>query len=217
LCLLAGSLVRILFARLRFAGSADGNPTYSVSWRVLNTIDYGVPHFRRRIWIVILRRDAVLQPFRWPCKVTPRPLACSVLDPVSPSDVNDKRGLQLAPKRRQVLKKAVKFIAKSGGRPWSQDYFIDVMSSPKFAKGGKRDYLPCLTRARGGTGWWISSRGRFTSLAELCRFQGFDPETFAQCTVSPRQLGLALGNGWSLNVATKVLQQALIACGMISS
>ena len=201
--------------RLEHAGSEDGTPTYHVEWACLNTLDFGVPHHRRRIYIVGLRKDCMTEPFTWP-PAHSRPLAASIVERVSAEVEKDTPGMQLAKARRQVLIKACRIIRQKGGRPTKEDWFVDVMSSPKFANGGRKDALPCLTRARGGTsGFWITSRGRFTTLRELMLFQGFRPTLRRPGSqVSDRQLGMALGNAWSLNVASRVLYRATRACSI---
>jgi site-specific DNA-cytosine methylase len=178
-------------------------------------LDFGVPHHRRRIYIVGLRKDCMTEPFTWP-PVHSRPIAASILDPVCADEEKDMLGMQLAKARRKVLIKACRIIRMKGGRPRKEDWFVDVMSSPKFANGGRKDALPCLTRARGGTcGFWITSRGRFTTLRELMRFQGFRPTLRRPGSkVSDRQLGMALGNAWSLNVASRVLYRATQSCSI---
>ena len=202
--------------RLKHAGSEDGSPTYHVEWACLNTLDFGVPHHRRRIYIVGLRKDCMTKPFTWP-PTSKRPIAASILDPVCADVEKDTLGTQLAKARRRVLRKAFRLIRMKGGSPSKEDWFVDVMSSPKFANGGRKDALPCLTRARGGThGFWITSRGRFTTTRELIRFQGFKPAALRRLgsKVSDNKLGMALGNAWSLNVASRVLYRATLACEM---
>ena len=50
---------------------------------------------------------------------------------------------------------------------------------------------PCITRARGGEGgFWISSLGRMTKLAELMRLQGIPDKMVKRKGISDRQLGL---------------------------
>ncbi len=56
---------------------------YMVSWRVLNTADFGLPQNRPRLYIIGIKRAVLqgrqLRPFRWPRSVGCVPLA-SVLE-----------------------------------------------------------------------------------------------------------------------------------------
>ena len=54
--------------------------TYIVSWRVLNTADFGLPQNRPRLYIIGIKRCVLqgrqLPPFQWPPSVGCAPLAC---------------------------------------------------------------------------------------------------------------------------------------------
>ena len=52
--------------------------------------------------------------------------------------------------------------------------------------------------------YWITSRGRALSLAEMARFQGVD-----KCGVSRTQFASMLGNSVTLTVMMKVLKNAI--------
>jgi site-specific DNA-cytosine methylase len=50
---------------------------YKISWRVLNTEEFGVPQHRERVYIVGVKKDAAKgnPPFTWPTPMSPKPLA----------------------------------------------------------------------------------------------------------------------------------------------
>ena len=50
------------------------NLGYQTSQRILNTRDYGVPHYRRRFYVVALLRSRIRRSFSWPTPVDCIPL-----------------------------------------------------------------------------------------------------------------------------------------------
>jgi len=48
---------------------------YAIHWKVVNTMDYGIPQDRRRIYIVGIQRDVLQQPFQWPRPIQSQPLS----------------------------------------------------------------------------------------------------------------------------------------------
>ena len=52
---------------------------YIVSWRVLNTADFGLPQNRPRLYIIGMRRDALQDGLQL---LWPRPLGCVPLDSI---------------------------------------------------------------------------------------------------------------------------------------
>jgi site-specific DNA-cytosine methylase len=90
-------------------------------------------------------------------------------------------------------------------------YVFDLDSNKPIAK---KDRCPCITRARGGTGFYLPSRGRRLTLGERLRLQGL-PLVYLQHRqgISKRQLGMMIGNAMS-NVLEELLSQLLPACGL---
>lgn len=56
-----------IMANLRFIANSDGRSRYLVSHRLLHTCHWGLPHHRKRVYIVGLRSDAInaTAPFFW--------------------------------------------------------------------------------------------------------------------------------------------------------
>ena len=76
---------------------------------------------------------------------------------------------------------------------------------------------PCITRARGGNGFFLMSRGRRLTVSELLRLQGF-PTYILRCqakaSCSNRLLGAMVGNAMSCNILERILVRLLPACGL---
>ena len=75
-------------------------------------------------------------------------------------------------------------IRQSGGDPRTENWIVDTGASLKFASC-RQDMCPCITRGRGASSFWLSSRGRKLSLRELMRLQGIrDPEALKVAGIS---------------------------------
>lgn len=90
---------------------------YIVSWRVLNTADFGLPQNRPRLYIIGIKRGVLqgrqLPPFQWPPSVGCVPLAsvlesCQVRKQPRPGTVAEK-SLQML--QRQLTEKVKKLHA----------------------------------------------------------------------------------------------------------
>jgi DNA (cytosine-5)-methyltransferase 1 len=196
---------------------AIGNGAYAVAWRILNTAEHGVPQNRERVYIVGVKK-ASLRPtprFRWPEPLPPQPLA-SFLD-------HDARGARKREARfkaatgqsgNKKLKQLLEKVRAAGGNARSRrrPYVFDLDGSKPHAM---HDRCPCITRTRGGTGFYVPSRGRRLTMAERLRLQGL-PQAYldVRSGVSDRQLGMMIGNAMSGNVLAVLLARLLPACGL---
>lgn len=192
---------------------------YKVHARVLDARQYNVPQKRRRVYVVAVREDSVAFDFKWPEKLTgiTQPKFTRIMDPYNKA--SDKPGRLPTTDRQKILvKKAFNQVFKAGVNPLRVPVIVDIDSSLKFATH-EINQSPTLTRTRGSQGgYWISTRGRRMSTAELLRLQGFVPDEvpYAAAKVTPKQLGAMLGNGLSLPCVACLLHQLLRASGLIS-
>lgn len=195
---------------------AIGPDQYHVSWRILNTAQHGVPQNRARVYIIgFKKRWANPQaPFRWPAPLPAVPLA-RFLDSDCRRPRAEFRAASSA-RVRKLLRQALAIIRAGGGNPNSvrRPYVVDLDGSKVHVV---RNKSPCITRARGGSGFFLPCRGRRMSLAERLRLQGL-PADYLRCRqrsgVSKRQLGMMIGNAMSGNVLARILRRLLPASGL---
>jgi C-5 cytosine-specific DNA methylase len=173
----------VILRGLWLAGSTSDVPIYKVFDKILNTVDYGVPQCRRRVYIVMLRKDVICQRFAWPVPTPLQPSSRFLDDHV---DSGAARAA-LPAGRLLALQRQEAAILRAGG-DLDQDWIVDIYASPKFTQKPKLGIAPCLTKARGGTrGFWITSRRRMTNVSELLRLQGLllinkhSPQAFVLC------------------------------------
>ena len=184
-----GKAFRLILQHMRAAG-------YAVTWAVLNSLDFGVPQLRRRVWIVGQRND-VCSPFSFPTAANGRASLTQVLDRLP-------RNGRFAP-----------FFATEA-----------FLAKPKVAAalaGYRHDYIRCLTGAiarNGSSGEYISyvaavnlaiGQTRKPTPQECLRLHGF-PEGFK----FPQGLNTTARYNQAANTMTVPLVQAilkgLIAC-----
>ena len=185
---------------------------YLVSWRVLNTADFGLPQNRPRLYIIGIQR-AVLQgrqlpPFQWPRSVGCVPLVSVLESQVQrqqprPNTVADKNLCML---QRRLTEK---------GHVSSTPVALDIFASKARTMVGK---VPCLTPTRAGSGGcWITGANGLLTTREMLRLQGL-PECLIKIAetagVSERQLCQMIGSAMSVNVLVAILSRLLPALGL---
>lgn len=189
---------------------------YNVNARVLNSKSYGVAQDRDRVYVVAIRADSQVTPFKWPEPTSgTMPSLETILD-VVPSDVPGR--LPKIHRSKLLAKAAFGDALKHGINALEVPVAVDIDCSTKFGTYGI-DIARTLTKARGGTGGpWISTKGRRTTIDELFRVQGFNPADYQwrEAGVTERQMGMMLGNSMSLPVVGHVLAEALWAAGLTS-
>lgn len=189
--------------------SADGS-CYLVSYRLVNTADWGLPHHRQRVYIVGLWSKMIdnKAPFTWPRKSSTRTPIDSLLDNYAAS------APQVASKAGERLQTYLASLRSKGHNPDKDTWIIDIFSTDTHGMLGQS---PCLTRTRAAAGGhWISTRSRLMSIPEMLRLQGMSPDLNA-AGISVRQMGCMIGNAMSVNVLERLLVRLLPAVGLLNS
>jgi len=201
------------FKQIMSALNVLKNPGYNITDAVLDTKEHGVPHSRRRIYIVGIRKDKDKQTFEFPAALPAEPVD-RFLDPLKP----EERRLALPPKSQGTARANVihhnKELRAAGVNPQKTTYIMDIDSSAERSKAVK-GRSPCITCSR-RSGHWVSSRNRRQTLEEMLRLQGMNP-TILKKSVSRAQIGKQIGNAMSVNVLERLLVRALPAAGLVSS
>ena len=159
---------------------------YGVSWKLLNTKDYGIPQSRRRVFIVGVRDG---EPFEFPGPThQKKPLSSYV-------DSGDRRQQKPSPSRKENVKEAAHL-----GLP-----FVDLAQLRAGVQTTNIDCAPCICRKCDE--YWCVPHSRRASTGELLALQGF-PKDFLR-VVSNTHLKRQLGNSMSVNVLEAILGKLL--------
>lgn len=189
---------------------------YHVSWRVFDTAQYGIPQHRERVYIVGVRKDVAVT-WRWPKPCGNTRSIASMLEPRRGCPrLAEKLFLRTCSRTcRRALRRAIAEIETQGLDRFDENVgiVIDIDGSrPHWMVG----CCPCITRARGGTGFYVPSRGRRLTVKEQLRLQGLPTVILNHRQgVTDRQLGQMIGNAMSGNVLCALVPCVLEAAGLV--
>ena len=182
---------------------------YNIYHMIIDTKTHGaLPQSRKRIYIVGVKRTQMVRPFRFPQEVPMKTLK-QVLPMGTPSNnmqLSSHTFLQNIAKSLEALKRAKHDIV-------SEDFIIDVGGSEPHAS---LDISPCITRTRAGArGYYSTLRNRMLTIDDMMILQGYDPEEFRGWSqvVSPRQMGMMLGNAMTRSVMERLVRAVFLAMG----
>jgi len=162
--------------------------TYEIEHAVLDTKDYGPPQSRNRLYIVGIKRSAMVQAFAWPLPTPMRPI----------TEYVDYSNTQSEPLDAEKLE----FFAETGA------VFFDLTLWGFRESRRPPVIFPCV-KTRGNV--WFAPLQRRLTARELLNFQGF-PASFKQ-VVSDTQTKKQAGNSMTVDVVAAVLRECLKAIG----
>ena len=195
-----------------------GNRAYYTSFRSLNSKKFGgVPQDRERIYLVCIRRFGKKVPFQWP-----DPIECPSLSSIfdrspklasycqypMPQTKTAKNNIEVALRR-------MKKQSEMENRPMeSYTCIVDTCSSNP---GVCTNVLRTITRSRGySLAYWSLQHGRFLTVAELLRLQGFVPAEVSWAGLSKNQMGALLGNAFTMTLYARVHNAAVAAAHAVA-
>jgi DNA (cytosine-5)-methyltransferase 1 len=155
---------------------------YNVSWKLMNTRDYGIPQNRERVYIIGTKSSV----FEWPDKVSNCIDVKDLIDHTDTSRFEWKRKTDI----NSVADDAV---------------FVDVDFLHYTTYPNANRYSPCVV-ARGSSLWCVPYH-RYATPTELGRLQGFASD-FKQ-VVSNCQMKKQYGNSMSVNVLVEIFKKLL--------
>ena len=163
---------------------------YKTDYRVLNALNFGLPHKRERIWIVGYRGDMIME---WPAGDVPmRPLSDLLEKKVDKKhDASD----YIREKRHSVM--------QPGKEPtiWHENKAGNISAYP----------YSCALRAGASYNYLLVDGKRRLTPREMLRLQGFPDEFTIVCSDS--QTRKQAGNSLPINVAEAISQQLLTTLG----
>ena len=162
------------------------NNKYHISWKVLNTKDYGIPQNRERLYIIGIRRDVLKVPFNFPKEVKMKPLKQFI-------DGNDNSRYKILESNKELLNNIPK-----------DSIFIDVgFRNAKFPKSNV--WAPCITAQ---PNMWCVPKQRKANIKEYLMLQGF-PINVKHESISDHQMKIRIGNSMTVDVIEKLLIECL--------
>lgn len=196
---------------------------YKVWWKILNTMDYGIPQHRKRFYFVAIKTEAIKREFKFPSKSPCLPLNSVLVAPGVPG----RPRLPSTKRAKHVKKRALKKMEAKGiiPRPRSP-VIIDVNASERFTSCMAK-VSPTLTASRcTQNGHYVALRKGMMRIEEMCRLQCVHPRFITDSLVLLKQnhgdgeasalrvLKHAIGNAMSVNVLMVILSKLLPCAGL---
>ena len=180
--------------------SLKDNPKYFVHHAVLNSLDFGVPQSRTRVYIVgVLRNDFKRGFSEW---VPPEPSTPEGLQRVHISTILEKdQPMDVSP-FSETNRKTLNHWAETKADLWTEPYVVGLNQSAKFSTA-YNGYCPMLSKSHSNA-MFLTNERRFLNKTEIYRLQGF-PDSF----IKHVQIGAwknQVGNTMSVPVLCAVLQ-----------
>ena len=174
---------------------------YNIYHKVLNTLDYGVPQNRERIYIIGIRKDIPKSSeFEFP---VPFPLKTYAKDIIDMKMSEDKNNTLTEWELNNLDHFIEKFMEKDVYLE-KELHILDIGASRKFASI-MNNICPCLKASR--CNYYVTNLGRKLTTQECLSFQGF-PKDFKQ-GVSNHQFYKQIGNSMSVNVLVELFKKLL--------
>jgi DNA (cytosine-5)-methyltransferase 1 len=157
---------------------------YNVSWKIMNTRDYGIPQNRERVYMVGIKKSESKKEFEWPEKKEMKKLKDFI-------DISDKNICisKIFERYKDLINKDLLFI------------------NLNFCGRGihvSKVICPCLIAS---SGLWNVQMSRFANIKEHFSLQGF-PINFKQ-VISKCQMKKQIGNSMSVNVVECLISECL--------
>lgn len=165
---------------------------YHIKYEILNTKDFGVPHHRKRLYIIGSKKEFDLI----------RPSLKADLNDFINKSLPSNKSVCLIPRRQIVLDE----IVKKKNINLKDNWVITVGSSLSFARSYK-DLCACITTF--SNYYYITSQERFLSIQELYCLQGFPKDYKIDCKYGNHHYRL-IGNSMSVNVLYYILVSLLL-------
>jgi DNA (cytosine-5)-methyltransferase 1 len=174
-----GRTIAVIFRILRELG-------YTVDYRVLNALDFGLPQKRERVFIVGLRENV---PFKWP----KRSMSSKTLDDILEKEVDKKYFVS-----EGILQKRLSKRAQTGETTiWHENIAGNISAYP----------YSCALRAGASYNYLLVNGERRLTEREMLRLQGF-PESF-NVVCNYTQTRKQVGNSLPVPVADAVIDTVL--------
>ena len=191
---------------------------YTCKWKVLNTMEFGLPQHRPRWYLIAIRNDVLrVRPLGIPWFPSAFPSMVPLASLVTPLPTDKWSAAPTAEPGRGNVLEAYRLCAAHGVNPFLVPVVVDVGASARF-RSHRVTACPCITKSRAAQlGYWCSTKGGRLTIEELAMLQGFSPAAinWKSAGVSDKKFGACLGNAQSLNVVEAVLPHALFLAKII--
>ena len=182
-------------------GHLEELDNYNIQYKVCNTLDFGIPQNRNRIYIIgVFREWGDMNP-------TTKDLYVKEI-PMKP--LRELININLPPQREKCLiprrEKCLEYAKEHYNINEADDWIVTIGASFSFTRA-RQNVCPCITTS--SNYYYITSQERFLTCEELLRLQGF-PSDYKLVTKSKSKCHRQIGNAMSVNVLTQIFRALLL-------
>ena len=171
--------------------SLESLGNYNIYYDIYNTMNYGIPQHRERIYIIGIKTN-----YKSAYEVPQHIKLTTRIEDILEKKVTDPYYKELTPHKIDILND---LLDNGVIDSFDNNWLVNLNLSSYKRTGAKLDICPCLLAGSGGNcTFFITSLGRKLTPLEYLRLQGF-PDTFIK-TSSRSKLYKQAGNSMSVNV-----------------
>lgn len=161
----------------------EGNGSYNIYHKVINSKDQGIPQSRERLYIIGILKSVMKKEFLFPNNVKMKQLKTFI-------DNTSNEKIDIKPSNYELFKRIPK-----------DSIFIDI-GFRKASYPNSNKWAPCITAQ---PNMWCVPKQRKATIKEYLMLQGF-PKTYKKPeTISDHQLKIRVGNSMTVNVIERLL------------
>jgi DNA (cytosine-5)-methyltransferase 1 len=170
---------------------------YNIYYKILNTIDYGIPQWRERVYIIGIIKT-LDKGFSFPNPIKQKLKILDLLDDIEPID---SYYYDLTEHKKDILDQLVK---NNKINDLNNSWLVNLNVSNYLRTSAMLNICPTLLAGNGGDCiYYLTSHKRRLTTTEYMRLQGFDPKF--KSIVSRSQTYKQIGNGMSVNIICFIL------------
>ena len=175
----------------------EGRPSYEIRFHCVNSLNFGLPQHRERLYIVGVHRGLCPDgpKLKLPVGTSPAPDLLKFLG--SPSPVKRRRMPSQATAKKNIRLAKLRIWKRLQVKSSSVPAVVDLANGRGLNM--RLNACPTITRSRGGgRDFWVTSLGRRLSAWELLMLQGASKKDMDfSCSLSEVQVGHMVGNAMS--------------------
>jgi site-specific DNA-cytosine methylase len=149
---------------------------YTCKWKVLNTMEFGLPQHRPRWYLIAIRNDVLrVRPLGIPWFPSAFPSMVPLASLLTPLPTDKWEAAPTAEPGRGNVLEAYRLRVAHGVNPFLVPVVVDVGASARFRLHGV-NACPRITKSQAGHfGYWFSTKGGRPTAEELAMLHGFNP------------------------------------------
>ena len=194
---------------------AVGGGVYYIDYQVLDSVNYGVPATRPRVYVVGVLKKQLRSSWKWPKPLNAPKTLTSILVARRKGEKQELESLNnTALGNLDKAYKKIKESNKSTKGPW----VVDLGNSQSRGLNMAYDRFPCITKSHADK-MWLMSKQDFAKPVEVLAAQGIQQSDLPVKidALPPAPLYQMVGNSFTVPVVQAILDNVLEAAGFFEN